>query len=180
MVALGDYQMKLTVFVVAACILPSAVLAMELNSSSFSDGKIKKESACSKHGGQDISPQISISGAPSGTTHFAVIVDDPDARSVAGKTWVHWNVVNIPADKSEFGAGETPPGKELSNHNKRTRYAGMCPPNGTHKYRMGVFALKAPIDVGGFFGPSMLTLEAFESKYKDQILDHTRIEGAFP
>jgi len=161
-------------------LMPTAALSMDLTSSSFSGGKIKKESACSNHGGKDVSPQISISSAPPGTTHFAVIIDDPDAVPVARKTWVHWNVVNIPADKTDFAAGETPPGSELTNHNKRTRYAGMCPPNGTHTYRLAVYALKAPIETGGFFGPSMLTQESFQSKYSEQILDQAQIDGAFP
>lgn len=172
--------MKLFASIVSLALIPTAALSMDLSSSSFTGGKIKTESACSKHGGRDVSPQITISALPAGTTHLAIIMDDPDAVPVAGKTWVHWNVVNIPADKTEFAAGETPPGTELTNHNKRSSYAGMCPPNGTHTYRLAAYALKAPVDTGGFFGPSMLTLEGFQSKYSDLILGQAQIEGAFP
>lgn len=172
--------MKAFVVSLGVCLASVPALAMDLGSTSFVGGKIAKESACSKHGGGDVSPQITISDVPAGTTHFAIIMDDPDAKSVAGKTWVHWNVVNVPADNTSFAAGETPPGTELSNHNKRKSYAGMCPPNGTHTYRLGVFALSAPIEVGGFFGPSMLTLEAFRSKFEGQIVGEAQIEGAFP
>lgn len=153
---------------------------MDLNSASFSGGKISRECACVGHGGQDVSPQLTITGAPSGTTHFAIIMDDPDAQPVAGKTWVHWNVVNIPAAHSTTAPGVTPPGEELTNHNNRTRYAGMCPPNGTHTYRLGVFALRGPIDTGGASRPAMLTLESFSQKYKELILDQAQIEGDFP
>ena len=71
---------------------------MAIDSTSFVDGKISKVHACNKMGGKNQSPPLSISGLPSGATHIAVIMDDPDAKSVAGKTWVHWNVFNIKAE----------------------------------------------------------------------------------
>ena len=84
---------------VMMCGLSEVALAeMSVSSSSFADGRIAKVHACKKMGGKNQSPPVSISGLPSGATHIAIIMDDPDAKSVAGKTWVHWNVFNIKAE----------------------------------------------------------------------------------
>ena len=75
-----------------------ALAEMAIESTSFVNGKIAKVHAFNKMCGKSQSPPLSISGLPSDATHIAIIMDDPDAKSVAGKTWVHWNVFNIKAD----------------------------------------------------------------------------------
>src|SRR5579864_73804 len=46
--------------------------------------------------GNNISPALSWSGAPSGTKSFALSIYDPDAPTGSG--WWHWVVFNIPAN----------------------------------------------------------------------------------
>lgn len=153
--------------------------SLNITSSSFVDGKIAQRHACGGQGGDDISPQITVSGLPVGSAFLAIVMDDPDAMAPAGKVWVHWNVVNIPAASLSFAAGAKPAGEQLRNSGGGSSYAGMCPPDGVHVYRLAVFALKEKLDTGGFFGPSDLTIERFVSEYGDRILASKVIKGKF-
>jgi Raf kinase inhibitor-like YbhB/YbcL family protein len=107
--------------------------------------------------GQDLSPQVSWTGAPEGTRSFAVTLIDPDARRAGG--FCHWAVVNIPAEVDELpeGAGSAPDGMgpsgdeaglpvgsvELANDAGYTGFVGAAPPKGAgpHRYVLTVHAL---------------------------------------
>jgi Raf kinase inhibitor-like YbhB/YbcL family protein len=100
--------------------------------------------------GENKSPALQWSGAPTGTKSFAVTVYDPDAPTGAG--WWHWSVINIPADttglKPDAGAVG---GANLPKGASQVRidygvagWGGTCPPEGAkpHRYVFTVFALK--------------------------------------
>lgn len=121
-------------------------------------------------GGQDVSPQLSWSGAPEGTQSYAVTVYDPDAPTASG-FW-HWAVTGIPAAVTELprGAGDEngsglPEGAiQLANDAGSQRYIGAAPPegHGTHHYYFVVHAVDvADLGVGPDASPAFLGFNLF-------------------
>lgn len=100
--------------------------------------------------GQDVSPAVSWSDPPSGTTAFAVVVDDPDAP---GGTFTHWIVYNLPASARALPRGVAPADPAVPqgvNSFRRKGWSGPCPPRGTtHRYSAHVYALDAALSVRG-------------------------------
>ena len=119
-------------------------MALKLKSSAFEQGSsIPSAYTCE---GQDISPPLSWSDAPSGTRSFVLIVDDPDAPDPKAPrmTWVHWVVYNLPPDCSELSeAAANMPPEALFGMNdwKHPAYGGPCPPIGLHRYFCKLYAL---------------------------------------
>lgn len=123
-------------------------MALDVVSPAFaSGGMIPRKHTCD---GEDVSPEISWSGAPAETRSFALICDDPDAP--AG-TWVHWVVFNLPAGVSRLPeAMPAEPalpngGRQGKNDFRRLGYGGPCPPSGTHRYFFKVYALDRLLDL---------------------------------
>jgi Raf kinase inhibitor-like YbhB/YbcL family protein len=154
---------------------------LSLASASIQDGKIERAHACRQQGGKDLSLQLSIKNIPKEAKFLAVVSDDPDAVRPAGRVWVHWNLFNIPkkSDELEIAAGEKIDGDAGRTTGGYKGYEGMCPPDGVHTYRFAVFALGEKIELGGFFGPSAMTIDSFESKYKQLVLAKAVISGKF-
>ena len=100
-------------------------------------------------GGEDLSPELSWSGAPAETKSYTVTMCDPDAPSGSG-FW-HWAVADIPASVTGLstGAGEgtgqhLPTGAfHLPNDARLARFIGGGPPpgDGRHRYVIVVQAL---------------------------------------
>ncbi len=115
---------------------------MKLHSSAFDyDDSIPSQYTCD---GRDVSPPLSWSDVPEGTTSFSLIVDDPDAP---GRTWVHWVYVDLPSTVSSLPealpSDEKPRlgGTQGRNDFRRIGYGGPCPPGGTHRYVFTLYAL---------------------------------------
>jgi Raf kinase inhibitor-like YbhB/YbcL family protein len=100
-------------------------------------------------GGEDVSPQLSWSGAPDGTKSYAVTCYDPDAPTGSG-FW-HWAVADIPANVTELATGAGTPGSTalppgavtLANDGGSKGYIGAAPPpgHGEHRYYFTVHAV---------------------------------------
>ncbi|WP_210203317.1 YbhB/YbcL family Raf kinase inhibitor-like protein [Rhizobium anhuiense] len=96
--------------------------------------------------GGNRSPAFVWSNPPEGTKSFVLTIFDKDAPTGFG--WVHWVVINIPAEAAGLPPGISSEGTELPAHAVQTRtdfgvpgYGGPCPPPGSeHDY---VFTLTA-------------------------------------
>lgn len=112
------------------------------------EGEIPARHACD---GEDVSPALEFSGMPDGTRSLALIVDDPDAPDPRAPkmTWVHWVVVDLPADCRGLaeGAASLPGGARAgSNDWKRRDWGGPCPPVGRHRYYFKLHALDCTLE----------------------------------
>ena len=120
---------------------------LTVTSSSISEGQtIANEFVFTGCGGKTQSPQLSWSGAPSGTKSFAITCFDPDAPTGSG--YWHWLASDIPASVASINAGagtngSPAGGKGGTSDFGMTTYGGPCPPKGDaqHRYIFTVYAL---------------------------------------
>jgi Raf kinase inhibitor-like YbhB/YbcL family protein len=116
-----------------------------LTSTAFTDGgMIPAEHTCD---GANVSPPLAWESGPEGTRAWVLIAEDPDARM-----WVHWLVVNLPAEVTslEPGASGNLPAGALEGETDfgPARYGGPCPPSGEHRYVFTLYALSEPLVPG--------------------------------
>ena len=104
--------------------------------------------------GENVSPPLSWGEPPEGTQSFVLIMEDPDAKAVAGQVWDHWLLFNIPADQRSLP--EAIPAEDVlvdgSRHGKSSwgmlEYGGPCPPQGrNHRYVFSFYALDVLLDL---------------------------------
>lgn len=123
-------------------------MAFVLTSTAFKEGeKIPRKFTCD---GDDISPPLKWTSAPSETKSLALITDDPDAPM---GTWVHWVIFNIPPSVKDLAEGV--PVKDLlqsgalqgRNDSRTIGYSGPCPPGGTHRYYFKLYALDTTLSL---------------------------------
>jgi len=122
---------------------------MQLSSSAFQQARsIPIRFTCD---GENISPAFSWRGAPAQTKSFALIMHDPDAPGAGGFT--HWVLYNIPASVAELPSNlpqvEQVGGKCVQGKNDSGKfgYIGPCPPAGTHRYLVRLYALDAELNL---------------------------------
>jgi Raf kinase inhibitor-like YbhB/YbcL family protein len=149
---------------------------MQLTSSDFqAGGIIPTRFTCE---GEDTSPELSWRDAPPETESFVLTMRDPDAPKAGGFT--HWVVYNIPAGvghidqnvpKRPVVAGLGFQGK---NDGGEVGYVGPCPPSGTHRYFVRLFALDTELKLEP--GASH---EAVRSAMENHILDRAELMGTY-
>ena len=117
----------------------------QLTSSAFSHYQpIPQKYTCD---GEDISPPLTITGAPKEAQSLLLIVDDPD--SPTGE-FVHWVVANISPDVEEISEGTIPPESTTGMTSfGKAQYGGPCPPKGTHRYFFTLYALDTKLGLIG-------------------------------
>lgn len=148
----------------------------QLKSNAFQpDGYIPSRYSCE---GENISPELTWSGAPQGTKSFALVLHDPDAPHPGGYT--HWVVFNIPAEvthvaenvakQTNFPGG----GTQGKNDSGSTGYTGPCPPSGTHRYYFHLYAVDGPLNLN-----QSATREELEKALKNHTLGQTEYMGKY-
>jgi Raf kinase inhibitor-like YbhB/YbcL family protein len=114
-----------------------------LRSDAFDDGAAIPRQFTGE--GEDVSPPLGWSDAPSGTRSFAVLCEDPDAPS---GTWHHWAAYDIAAGCKGLPAG-VQAGRQgflqALNDFGKPGYGGPFPPrnDGPHRYCFHLLALSA-------------------------------------
>jgi Raf kinase inhibitor-like YbhB/YbcL family protein len=133
-------------FLLIFCLAGSA---MELTSPEIGNGaRLSLAQIHTRCGGENRSPALHWSGAPTATRSFAVTLFDPDAGGGAG-FW-HWIVFDIPGVATglpEATGDGIPSGMiQAKNDFGEPDYGGACPPpgSGTHHYVITLYALGAP------------------------------------
>ena len=98
--------------------------------------------------GQNVSPPLSWSNAPSATQSFAILMFDPDGSNGLGV--VHWVAYDIPPSKMSLSEGEASESPKTWIGGKNVvgsdRYFGPCGPAGhaLHHYIITVVATDIP------------------------------------
>ncbi|HKI99349.1 MAG TPA: YbhB/YbcL family Raf kinase inhibitor-like protein [bacterium] len=153
---------------------------MNFESSAFTEeGAIPAAFAMPAAGGTNRSLPFHWSDEPAGTRSFALSIVDPHP---VANNWVHWLVVNIPADVHALAGGASgskmPPGcQELRNGFGQAGYGGPQPPpgSGRHPYVCTLFAL----DVERVLVTGGTSLEAFHAAMHGHIIDKAEITGTY-
>lgn len=151
----------------------------KLVSPAFEDGGEIPVQYCMKGvtGGKNISPPLGWTDPPEGTKSFAITCID--THPIANN-WVHWLVVNIPADVRKLPEGASPldpPAVELKNSFGFPGWGGPQPPvgSGTHNYVFTIYALSVEkLDL-----TPKDTLEDFEKAIEGKVLAKTEFTGVF-
>lgn len=132
---------------IALALLASPASALTLKSADFTDGgMIPAAQVLQRCNGQNVSPELTWSGAPAGTKSFVLTMID---RDVPPNGWSHWVITDIPASTHAIarGAGGLPsPAKGVGSNMGSNRYAGPCPRPApeVHHYRVTLYAMPAP------------------------------------
>src|SRR5258707_8550465 len=151
----------------------AAAAPFALTSATFKDGTMmpKKVANMNQPGanpnpncvGENVSPQLSWSGAPEGTKSFALTMVDPEGRGGLGV--FHWVAYGIPANVTSFAEGEVSKASDKYVGGKSTQgvgfFSGPCtPPGSPHHYTYMVIAT----DLDAKELPPWLTLPELQGK----------------
>jgi Raf kinase inhibitor-like YbhB/YbcL family protein len=127
--------------------------------------------------GENVNPPLTISEIPEGTMSLILTVEDPDSKKVAGYTWVHWIVFDIPARKRVIEIEENSiPGTAGESTYKKHVYGGPNPPKGSgvHHYHFRVYAVDEVLGL-----PPMASWREIEEEMEDKVLAEAELVGKY-
>ncbi len=132
-------------------------MSLRLTSPAFPDGgKIPSKYTCD---GENVNPELNISGVPDGTQSLVLVMDDPDipqsvkeARGI--EKFDHWVLYNIEPETSKIPEGafllgqntDGGLGQQGLNGRGEASYAGPCPPDREHRYIYRLYALSETLN----------------------------------
>ena len=146
-----------------------------LTSPVFSNGsKIEPIYTCD---GKDISMPLMISNIPKNTKSIAILMQDPDAPN---GVFTHWILYNLPPDikwlPQDFDRyiSNIKGAKEGRNDFGKIGYGGACPPSGTHRYILHIYALDTKLNLH-----RGANIKEFLEALKGHIIDKNRLMGVY-
>jgi Raf kinase inhibitor-like YbhB/YbcL family protein len=104
--------------------------------------------------GENINPELDISGIPKEAKTLALIMEDSDAPSGTFDHWLVWNI-----NPTEQIAENSLPGIPGRNSFGHVKYGGPCPPSGSHRYYFKIYALDKSLHIGEGENKQTLTRE---------------------
>jgi hypothetical protein len=119
--------------------------------------------------GENVSPPLQIEGIPQDAQCLVLIMDDPDAPRGTFDHWLVWNMEPVTA----IAEGSVP-GIEGTNGFGNTGYGGPCPPSGTHRYFIKVYALSSNLDL-----PAGANKKSLEQAIQPHILAEGSLMGKY-
>ncbi len=122
--------------------------------------------------GENVNPELNITGVPKEAKGLSLIVDDPDAPS---GDFVHWVMWNIGAETTQIKENTNPAGAVVGKNDfGNNGYGGPCPPEGIHRYQFKVYALDVKLDLPASAGKQELL-----AAMNGHILDQTVLVGNY-
>ena len=130
--------------------------------------------------GDNVSPTLTWTAAPSGTQELALVLEDPDAP---GGTFTHWLAYGMPSGARAVPQGvpalPAVPGPTRLRQGKNgfgaIGYGGPCPPSGeTHTYRFRLIALDTVLSLD----PGV-DREVFDKAIEGHVIAEARLEAPY-
>ena len=152
-------------------------LTLSLSSSAFESGDtMPSEYTCDA---DEVSPPLSVAGAPEGTRSFVLVMEDPDVPKIVKPdgVFLHWLVFNIPSEMQEVPEGGM---VGVSGHNGMGKegYIGPCPPPqyepSEHRYFFKLYALDSMLGLS-----AGATKEEVMQAMQGHILGETELMGRY-
>ncbi|WP_394846721.1 YbhB/YbcL family Raf kinase inhibitor-like protein [Pendulispora brunnea] len=168
--------MRWLVLFAGLALTAASAAPIKLSSSSFGNGAaIPSQCTCQ---GNDLSPPLTWTDAPSDAKSLALIVIDQDATSGPDRhPFVHWIAFNMAPSLRTLPGGvreSTDLALQGMNDFGRMGYAGPCPPSGRHRYMFRIYALDTRIVT-----TAPLTFAEFTKAVDGHVLGRGELVGTF-
>lgn len=119
---------------------------LSLSATAFEDGEQMPD--YTGYVNENENPELEIDNVPNDAESLVLVMDDPDARPVAGFTFDHWLVWDIDPGTDAIPRDWSPTSEEATvgyNDFLEDDYSGPSPPDQPHEYRFKLLALDSDL-----------------------------------